>query len=456
MSLSEVEVLELSLGPAAQFQTCFSGTRRPKKCFVCSLAVHAVTVVFLRLCWRVLQRERETFLLPVQLQAFSFPSQFKKLLVLPADLFALLSLTVNLLAIVILSRAKCGLSTCTTRYLVAMATADLLVIITDVILWRISYYYFPESVLNITPVCSVIYALSRAATDCSVWFTVTFSFDRFVAICCQKLKTKYCTEKTVAEVLATSCILFGLKNIPFYFTREPGEISDNIPWGCFIKSSYLTEPGWVVFDWCDAVLTPLLPFALILLFNAMTVRHILVASRVRKELRHQSKGENRSDPEMESRRKSVILLFTVSGSFILLWLIYIIDFLYYSITGTDPENYHESEYIIGQVGYMLRCLSCCTNTFIYGVTQTKFREQFKGHHQNNSCSSNPVQHERVGKFNKWVNNSDSCSPRSSGCGEKLRMVAESLNKDYMMEIFFASSTTLDIVHSVPSSVIDIE
>ncbi|GCB66591.1 hypothetical protein scyTo_0010120 [Scyliorhinus torazame] len=43
---------------------------------------------------------------------------------------------VNLLAIVILIRGKCGLSSCTTRYLVAMATADLLVIITEVFLWR--------------------------------------------------------------------------------------------------------------------------------------------------------------------------------------------------------------------------------------------------------------------------------------------------------------------------------
>ncbi|XP_067910397.1 probable G-protein coupled receptor 139, partial [Heterodontus francisci] len=287
------------------------------------------------------------------------------------------SLTVNLLAIVILSRGKCGLSTCTTRYLVAMATADLLVIIIDVILYKISDYYFSESFLNITPVCSVMAALRFEATDCSVWFTVTFSFDRFVAICCQKLKTKYCTEKTAAVVLATTCILLCLKNIPFYFISEPGEIIDNVLWFCVDKPSYYTEPGWVGFDWFNTVLTPLLPFAFILLLNALTVRHILIANRVRKGLRGQSKGENRSDPEMESRRKSVILLFTISGSFILLWMMYVINFLYYSLTGTDPGDYSHSEYIFEKVGDMLQALSCCTNTFIYGVTQSKFRDQFK-------------------------------------------------------------------------------
>uniref|UniRef100_UPI00398E8F8E probable G-protein coupled receptor 139 n=1 Tax=Pristiophorus japonicus TaxID=55135 RepID=UPI00398E8F8E len=292
-------------------------------------------------------------------------------------IIAVIGVPVNLVAIVILSRGKCGLSNCTTRYLVAMAAADLLVVITEVILWRISWYYFTGSFLDITPVCSVTFFLTRVSTDCSVWFTVIFTFDRFVAVCCQKLKTKYCTGRTAAVVLATSCILHCSKDVPHYFTLGPAELVDNVPWECIPIPAYYTEPGWMGFNWFDTVLTPLLPFAVILLLNAMTVRHILVASRVRKGVRSESKGENGSDPEMESRRKSVILLFTISGSFILLWLIYVIDSLYYSITGTYPGDYNDSLYTFQQIGYILQNFSCCTNTFIYGVTQSKFREQLK-------------------------------------------------------------------------------
>ncbi|XP_072342216.1 probable G-protein coupled receptor 139 [Scyliorhinus torazame] len=292
-------------------------------------------------------------------------------------ILATIGVPVNLLAIVILSRGKCGLCTCTTRYLVAMATADLLVIVTEVIFYQINYYYFPRNLLDITPVCSVTIVLTSAATDCSVWFTVTFSMDRFVAICCQKLKRKYCTKKTSAVILSTTCFLFCVKSIPLYFIYEPGKIVDNVPWFCAVKPSYYTEPGWVMFDWLLIVLTPLLPFALILLLNSLTVRHIIVASRVRKGLRGEIKSENHCDPEMESRRKSMILLFTISGSFILLWLLYVIEFLYYNITGIDPQDYSDSEYIFQQAGYMLQNLSCCTNTFIYGATQSKFREQVK-------------------------------------------------------------------------------
>ncbi|XP_072356536.1 probable G-protein coupled receptor 139 [Scyliorhinus torazame] len=289
----------------------------------------------------------------------------------------IIGVPVNLLAIVILIRRKCGLSTCTTRYLVAMATADLLVIITEVILWRVSYYYFPPSFLDITYVCRVNTFLRRAATDCSVWFTVTFSFDRFVAICCLRLNRKYCTGKTAAMVLATTGTLLCLKNIPLYFTQEPAEVINNVPWGCSTKASCLTDPVWVGFDWFDTVFTPFVPFALILLLNALTVRHILVASRVRKRLRGQSKGDNQSDPEMESRRKSMVLLITISGSFIFLWLVYVINFFHNRITGSNILEYHDGLYIFRQVGYMLLNLNCCTNTFIYGVTQSMFREQVK-------------------------------------------------------------------------------
>ncbi|XP_067882358.1 probable G-protein coupled receptor 139 [Heterodontus francisci] len=287
------------------------------------------------------------------------------------------SAAVNLLAIVILSQGNCGLSTCTTRYLVAMAMTDLLFIITGVLLWRVAFYDFLGSFLVITPVCIVIAVLFRVATEFSGWFTVTFTFDRFIAICCQKLKTKYCTEKTAAVVLTATSLLLCVKNVPFYFAYEALWIIDNVPWFCALKGSYYTDPGWVGLDWFDTVLTPLLPFALILMLNALTVGHILMASRVRKGLRGQSKGENRSDPELESRRKSVILLFTISGSFMLLWLLYVIHFFYYIITRSDPRYYNDSEHMFQRFGYMLRSLSCCTNTFIYAVTQSKFREQFR-------------------------------------------------------------------------------
>ncbi|XP_062896050.1 probable G-protein coupled receptor 139 [Mobula hypostoma] len=254
-------------------------------------------------------------------------------------IIAVIGVPVNLVAIVILTRGKCGLSFCTTRYLVAMAAEDLLLIITEVVLYQLNYHYFPVCFLNVTSVCTVLRVLSRIAVNCSVWFSVTSTFDRFVGICCQKLKTKYCTGRTAAVVLAPSSVLFCLKNGPLYFTYR--EIINNVPWFCYPKPSYFTQPAWVAYDWLDIVLTPFLPFGVILLLNALTIRHILVPV-----------------------------------GFILLWLTNAAEFIYYHITGIGTQG-NDWEIIFAYAGYLLRNFSCCTNTFIYAATQSRFREQVK-------------------------------------------------------------------------------
>ncbi|XP_051895650.1 V-set and immunoglobulin domain-containing protein 10-like 2 [Pristis pectinata] len=72
--------------------------------------------------------------------------------------------------------------------------------------------YFCRSKCGVRWVPSSL-ALFLEATDCSVWFTVTFTFDRFVSICCQELRVKYCTERVTATVLGTVTALSCLKNI---------------------------------------------------------------------------------------------------------------------------------------------------------------------------------------------------------------------------------------------------
>ncbi|XP_072123007.1 probable G-protein coupled receptor 139 [Mobula birostris] len=280
----------------------------------------------------------------------------------------------NIAAIVILSRGKCGLSKCISYYLVGMAASDLLVVITGVILNRIVGTYFPGSIMSMTPICSFKIVLIYASRDISVWLTVAFTFDRFVAICCGKLKTRYCTEKVASAVVWTVFTLGCLQNIPWYFKFEPLYIINETSWYCHTKATFYTAPLWIIYSAFNCIATPFLPFFLIMLLNIVTVRIIVVASEARKSLRR----HNNKDPEMENRKKSIVLLFAISGSFVLLWMTFIIHFLHYRITNTlTYTGYDDPVFILQEVGYMLLLLSCCTNTCIYAVTQQKFREELK-------------------------------------------------------------------------------
>ncbi|XP_067883079.1 probable G-protein coupled receptor 139 [Heterodontus francisci] len=285
--------------------------------------------------------------------------------------------TVNLLATVILSLGKCGLSKCVTHYLVAMAVADLMVVIIEVILKRINNIYFPLNFLFITPICAMKLVTKIAALDCSVWFTVAFTFDRFVAICCPKLKQRHCSQRTANVVLATVCVLSCLRSIPFYFMYEPQLIINNIPYFCIETSAYYTSPLWAAYGRFDSIITPLVPIFLILLLNALTVRHIIKSNIVRRALLRSINNQN--DPESENRKRSIILLFTISVNFILLWMTYVVHYLRWRVKNYNyTDRYYSNPiYINQQTGYMLQLLSSCTNTCIYGLTQRKFREELK-------------------------------------------------------------------------------
>ncbi|XP_038642993.1 probable G-protein coupled receptor 139 [Scyliorhinus canicula] len=292
-------------------------------------------------------------------------------------ILAIVGVPVNIVTIVILAQGKCGLSKCVTSYLAAMATADILVIIFDLILRQIPIVYFERFLfLMVFRVCNIHAVLLYAVTDCSVWFTVAFTFDRFVVICCQKMKPKYCNEKTAAVVLGIVTVLSCFKNIFWYFLLTARYWLLNYPWFCFVTFSVKYSLSWAIIEFIHNIITPAFPFVLIMLLNILTIRHILISSASRRRLQHRRNGESSRDPEMESRRKSIILLFVISGNFILLWTV----FMVYSVWNRMQYLGHNSMYLpqyVQEMGFMLQLLSCCTNTAIYAITQTKFREQFK-------------------------------------------------------------------------------
>ncbi|XP_059497262.1 probable G-protein coupled receptor 139 [Stegostoma tigrinum] len=282
----------------------------------------------------------------------------------------------NLLAIVILSRGKCGICKGSSIYLISMATADLLVIVYNIILITLAFKYFPVSFLFYTAVCRINIAMGYATKDCSVWLTIAFTIDRYVAICCHSLRARYCTEKTAASAVCIVCFVSILRNIPFLFRYQSVGTWYGVPWGCDLKLEFFTLPGWVAFFWIHHLLNPLIPYLLILLFNALTVRHIVLANRARRGLRARSNRDQRGDAEMVNRRKSIILLFVVSGSFILLWMTKISVFLLMEITNDHFYlNYDHPVAIADISGTVLFYLSSCTNTTLYALTQSKFREE---------------------------------------------------------------------------------
>ncbi|XP_059499064.1 probable G-protein coupled receptor 139 isoform X2 [Stegostoma tigrinum] len=257
-----------------------------------------------------------------------------------------------------------------------MTTSDLLVLLFYVLVNQILSHLFPQLFYYYTLACRLNTITTAAVIDCSVWLTVSFTFDRFISICFQSLRRSYCTPKSAALVIGVIYFVSYVRNIPYYFSNIPLQVDNNVQIGCRPNPSIDTAPAWRVFYWVHVVLTPLAPYVAVALLNLLMVRHILIASQVRRGFRGDGGGSQ--DPEMQSRRRALVLLCTASASFILLWMPTVGLFLFSRITETYTyRSFNDPFAIVNETGKMLSVLNCSTSTCMYALTQSKFRAELR-------------------------------------------------------------------------------
>ncbi|XP_048476693.1 probable G-protein coupled receptor 139 [Rhincodon typus] len=284
----------------------------------------------------------------------------------------------NLVTIIILSRGNCGISDCTCAYMQGMAAAAILIIFFNVTVHHIFRFHFIHSFFSCTGVCKFIIFMNAVSLYLVVWFTVLSTLDRYVAICCERLKTKYCRGRTATAVIMSISVLVFLGNVPYWFSYESEKVIDHLQWGCRPKENFFNSLADVAFSWLQSVCVVCLPFSSIFAFNLLTIRRIVVANRSRRNIRGCSSDSQR-DPEVENRRKSIIFLLTISANFILLWLTAMVSFSATRISNTEDfqRGYAAPAYIATEAGYMLMYFHSCTNVCIYAAVQSKFRQELK-------------------------------------------------------------------------------
>eukprot|EP00061_Rhincodon_typus_P010612 g35039.t1 len=282
----------------------------------------------------------------------------------------------NVATFLTLQLRGCGLSQSTRIYLMSMSMADLLVLIFYVLVYRIILPRFQHVFYLYTFVCRLISIMIAAVIDCSVWLTVSFTFDRFVIICFQRFRRTYCSPKCAALIITIVYLLTYSRNLPYYFAILPHHEQNNMQFGCKTNPNIYTSPAWRAFYWLHTILTPLVPYVCVALLNLLTIRHVLVASQIRRGFR--GSGGEVEDPEMQSRRRALMLLFVASASFISLWMATVGLFLFSRITNTYfYRDFNDTFAIVNECSRMLRVLNCSSSTCMYALTQARYREELR-------------------------------------------------------------------------------
>uniref|UniRef100_A0A3B1K7D2 G-protein coupled receptors family 1 profile domain-containing protein n=1 Tax=Astyanax mexicanus TaxID=7994 RepID=A0A3B1K7D2_ASTMX len=243
------------------------------------------------------------------------------------NLDVLLWPTANVMCFLIFWRRKCMLSKSSTLYLMAIAIADTAVLMFIVVLEISVKYFTVEPFWAREPWCSMRDVFTYGAYNVSTWLIVAFTAERFLAITTWRFKNRICNSRCAVRIIGSIFFMGLLLAVPYYWA------------------------------YISTTLTHILPFIFIGLLNA---------------------SGHKVAPLLRSRkRKSVVLLVTVSMTFVLLSITRSITQLILRTQGLfiNRDDYSLDINVAADIGTMLSLTNAAVNMYLYACTQTKFRQE---------------------------------------------------------------------------------
>uniref|UniRef100_A0A3B4F5A6 G-protein coupled receptors family 1 profile domain-containing protein n=1 Tax=Pundamilia nyererei TaxID=303518 RepID=A0A3B4F5A6_9CICH len=266
----------------------------------------------------------------------------------------------NIVTFLIIWKRNCTLSRSSALYLMAISVADNFVLMFIVILELSLKYHQQEPFWSYEPWCSLRDIFNYGAYNASTWLVVLFTVERFIAIHTWKIKPKICNQRCAAWTIAATFVFSHLFAIPHYWSNI--SVHDNNQTRCIYNPEAPTQFIHALV-WIQTLQAYMFPFLIILTVNGLTLQLI---SLIRPLLRSR-------------RRKSVVLLVTVSMSFVLLSVTRAITQIILRTTELytlDRNDYNHQINIAADAGTMLCLSNAAANMYLYVCTQSRFRQEF--------------------------------------------------------------------------------
>lgn len=296
-------------------------------------------------------------------------------LILRRSLLTHILFSANTITLLIILRRNCLLSKSSSFYLMAISVADTLVLIFIVVLELSLKYHQKEPFWSFEPWCNLRDIFTYGAYNASTWLVVVFTVERFIVIHTWRMKTKICTPRCAAWIIMSVFIFSHLFAIPYYWSN--GSVHKRNQTICIYNRQ---APSYFIHTlvWLQTLQSYIVPFLIILTLNGLTLRLISLSNRVHVTADLTSRV-NKILPLLRSRkRKSVVLLVTVSMCFVLLSITRAITQIVLRTThmySLDRNDYTLRINVAADIGTMLCLSNAAANMYLYVCTQTKFRQE---------------------------------------------------------------------------------
>lgn len=226
----------------------------------------------------------------------------------------------------------------------AISVADNLVLTFIVVLELSLKYHQWEPFWSYEPWCTLRDIFTYGAYNASTWLVVVFTVERFIAIHTRTLKTKVCTQRYAAWTVTSVFVFSHLCAVPYYWSNA--SVHQNNQTICTYNHRAL-------------------PFFIHTLVWLQTLQGYIIP-KISPLLRFR-------------KRKSIVLLVTISMSFMLLSVTRAITQILLRTTHMykiDRNDYSAGLNIAADMGTMLCLSNAAANMYLYVCTQRKFRQEF--------------------------------------------------------------------------------
>ncbi|CAL8068526.1 unnamed protein product [Orchesella dallaii] len=264
----------------------------------------------------------------------------------------------------------------TNVYLTALAVADIVYLIFSFSMsWR--HFTFMNTVWLYWWYSPVGLWITDASSSASVWLTVSFTVERYIAVCHPIKRKIYCTEERALYVSFTVYVIsFALTASTAFEWRAIVATNEISAGNETIYNLEITDFGnnstyRVFYHWFTTIIFVIIPFLTLAIFNYFLIQGV---RRSRNERMSLTNEEMASASRLENR--ITVILIAVVILFLFCQMPTAIVLIYTSIHTPDEGSAEESVLLgLGNIFNLLVAFNAASNFFLYNFCST-FRKRF--------------------------------------------------------------------------------
>ncbi len=277
----------------------------------------------------------------------------------------------NALTIVILTNRVMRSST--NVYLSALAVWDIVVLVCTLLL--IGIEAIPEAVSYrnyvYAYVVAWIYPLALVAQTATIWLTVSFTVERYIAVCHPLKAARMCTIRRAKIVILGMSLGSGLYNVPRWFEYRPVEFLDpglNQTIMIVNPTEFVQNPWYtqIYFSWLYVPIMCIIPLTTLSVLNTFLVLAVRRSQKQRKDMNVRQCREN----------NVTIMLASVVVVFILCQVPALVYNLAYAINREYVEERSFGYRVLSIIRNFLVTFNSAINFILYCALGQKFRRIF--------------------------------------------------------------------------------